>query len=315
MERIRLGISACLAGQNVRYDGDNSHDRFLTDTLGEYVEYVPLCPEVEFGFPVPRETIRLEGNPASPRLMKTLSREDITESMNRWARERTALLDNEDLCGFIFKSRSPSCGIERVKIHGGKGPPVRKGTGLFAKAFMERFTMIPVEDNGRLNDPVIRENFIERIFVLKRWRDLKKEKKTKGNLVNFHTRHKLLILSHSTSHYQITGRLVAKAKALPIKEFYQQYQSLLMDALQLKATPKKNANVLMHMMGYFKKELTPDEKQEMLEVIDNYRTGILPLIVPVTLINHYVRKYDQHYLKGQIYLNPHPMELKLRNHV
>lgn len=315
MDKIRLGISACLAGQNVRYDGGNSHDHFLTDTLGEYVEYVPVCPEVEFGFPVPRETIQLEGDPASPRLMKTLAREDITESMNKWAKARAARLDNENLCGFIFKSRSPSCGIERVKVHRAKGPPVRKGTGLFARAFMERFPLTPVEDEGRLNDPVIRENFIERIFVLNRWRDLLKERKSLGKLTDFHTRHKLLILSHSTIHYQITGRLVANAKALPIKDLYQQYRTILMESLQLKATPKKNANVLMHMMGYFKKELAPNEKQELLEVIDNYRTGLLPLIVPVTLINHYVRKYDQPYLKGQVYLNPHPMELQLRNHV
>jgi len=315
MEKIRLGISACLAGQNVRYDGGNSHDRFLTDTLGEYVEYVSVCPEVEFGFPVPRETIRLEGDPAKPCLMKTQAREDITDSMNRWAKARTARLVNEDLCGFIFKSRSPSCGIEGVKVHRAKALPVRKGTGLFAKAFMERFPLIPVEDEGRLNNPVIRENFIERIFVLNRWRDLLNGNISRGNLVHFHTRHKLLILSHSTRHYQLMGRLVAKSKDLPIKELYYQYQALLTESLLLKATPKKNANVLMHIMGYFKKELTSDEKQELLELIENYRTGFIPLIVPVTLINHYVRKYDQPYLKEQIYLHLHPVELQLRNHV
>ncbi|MBN1625634.1 MAG: DUF523 and DUF1722 domain-containing protein [Deltaproteobacteria bacterium] len=315
MEKIRLGISACLLGENVRYDGGHSHDRFLTDTLGRYFEYIPVCPEVEFGFPVPREAIRLEGDPVSPRLMKTLTREDITDSMNKWARMRISMLENESLCGFIFKSRSPSCGIERVKVHGGKGQPVKKGTGLFARSFMEQFPLIPVEDDGRLNDPGLRENFIERVFVLNRWRDLLKEKESRGRLTDFHTRHKMLILSHSTAHYQLSGRLIASAKMLPIKEVYQQYHSLLMESLRLTATPKKHSNVLMHMVGYFKKDLTPDEKQELLEVIDNYRTGHIPLIVPVTLIKHYVRKYDQPYLREQVYLRPHPLELQLRNHV
>lgn len=315
MEKIRLGISSCLMGENVRYDGDHSHDRFLTDTLGKYVEYVPVCPEVGLGLPVPREPIQLEGNPSSPCLMTKHTRQDITDLMLDWARKKIAELEKANLCGFIFKSKSPSCGIEQVKVHREKGAPIRKGTGLFASSFMELFPLTPVEDEDRLNDPIMRDNFIERIFVLKRWRDLLKEKESRGDLVDFHTRHKLLILSHSTMHYQLTGRLVAKEKDISMKELYRQYQILLIDALRIKSTAKKNANVLMHMMGYFKQELPTDEKRELLEVIDNYRTGFLPLIVPVTLINHYVRKYDQPYLKDQIYLNPHPLELQLRNHV
>ncbi len=315
MEKIRLGISSCLLGENVRYDGGHSHDRFLTDTLGQYVEYIPVCPEVGCGLPVPRDAMHLEGNPASPRLVIIRTKKDITELMLNWSRKKAAELNKYDLCGFIFKSNSPSSGMERVKVYDENGVPAKKGVGMFAAVFMEHSPLLPVEDEGRLNDPVLRDNFIERIFVFRRWRDLLKEKESRGNITDFHTRHKLLILSHSPEHYRLMGRLVAKAKDLPIRELYVQYQGILMEALRLKATPKKHANVLMHMMGYFKRQLTSDEKQELLEVVEAYRTGLLPLIVPVTLINHYVRKYDQPYLKGQAYLNPHPLELQLRNHV
>ena len=315
MEKIRLGISACLLGENVRYDGGNTHDRFLTDTLGKYVEYIPVCPEVGCGLPVPREAMHLEGIPASPRLMTIHTRQDMTDRMLNWARRKSVELEKDDLCGFIFKSNSPSSGMERVKVYNEKGMPVKKGVGMFARAFMEHFPLLPVEDEGRLHDPVLRENFIERIFTLKRWREIMRKKETRANLVDFHTQHKLLILSHSPGHYRLMGGLVAKANAFTIKELYNRYRIILMEALQLKATPKKNANVLMHMMGYFKKELTSDEKRELLEVIDDYRLGYTPLTVPVTLINHYIRKYNQPYLKEQIYLNPHPLELQLRNHV
>jgi uncharacterized protein YbgA (DUF1722 family) len=193
--------------------------------------------------------------------------------------------------------------------------PVKKGVGIFARTFMEHFPLLPVEDEGRLHDPKLRENFVERIFTLKRWRKVLTKKESRGNLVDFHTQHKLLILSHSPKHSQLMGKIVARAKDIPLKEIYQQYQTILMEALQLKTTPKKNANVLMHMMGYFKEELSSNEKKELLEVIDHYRQEYIPLIVPITLINHYVRKYDQSYLKQQIYLNPHPLELQLRNHV
>lgn len=315
MEKIRIGISACLLGEMVRYDGGHSHDRFLTDTLGRYVDYIPVCPEVECGLPVPREAMHLEGDPLSPRLMTIHSRQDMTDLMQGWAKKRAIELEKDDLCGFIFKSKSPSSGMERVKVYNEKGAPLKKGTGMFARAFMEHFPLLPVEDEGRLHDPALRENFIERIFTLKRWRETVRKKMTPAGLIDFHTRHKFLILAHSTEHYRLMGRLVATTKDLPIKELYRQYQDSLMEALRLKATPKKHANVLMHMMGYFKRELTPDEKQELLEVIDNYRTGFLPLIVPITMINHYVKKYEQPYLKEQEYLNPHPLELQLRNHV
>jgi uncharacterized protein YbgA (DUF1722 family)/uncharacterized protein YbbK (DUF523 family) len=316
MERnIKLGISSCLLGENVRYDGGHKLDRFLTETLGQYVEYVPVCPEVECGLPIPREAMHLEGNPNSPHLVTTYTKQDMTERMVGWAKKRLVELEKENLCGFIFKSDSPSSGMERVKIYNEKGMPVKKGVGMFARIFMEHFPLLPTEDEGRLHDPKLRENFIERIFTLKRWREGLVKKESRGNLVNFHAQHKLLILSHSPKHFQIMGKIVAKAKEIPLKDLYQQYQDILMEALKTKTTPKKNTNALMHMMGYFRKELSSDEKKELLEVIENYRQEVIPLIVPITLMNHYVRKFDQPYLKQQVFLNPHPLELQLRNHV
>jgi uncharacterized protein YbgA (DUF1722 family)/uncharacterized protein YbbK (DUF523 family) len=315
MEKIKLGISTCLLGENVRYDGGHKLDRYLTDTLGQYVEYVPVCPEVECGLPVPRESMHLEGDPDAPRLVTTRTKQDMTDRMVSWAKKRVVELEKEGLYGFIFKSDSPSSGMERIRIYNEKGMPAKRGVGIFARIFMDHFPLLPLEDEGRLHDPKLRENFIERIFTLKRWREVLVKREKRGEVVDFHTRHKLLILSHSPKHYQTIGKLVARAKDLPLKELYQQYQTFLLESLELKTTPKKNANVLMHMMGYFREQLSSGEKQELLEVVDHYRQGYIPLIVPITLIQHYVRKYNQPYLKQQIYLNPHPLELQLRNHV
>jgi uncharacterized protein YbgA (DUF1722 family)/uncharacterized protein YbbK (DUF523 family) len=313
--RIKLGISSCLLGENVRYDGGHRLDRFLTETLGQYVEYVPVCPETECGLGIPRESMRLVGNPESPRLVTTRTQIDHTEKMKRWSEERVLELGKEDLCGFIFKSDSPSSGMERVKVYNEKGMPEKRGVGMFAKVFMERFPLIPVEEEGRLHDIHLRENFIERIFTLKRWRELLAEKRELRNLVKFHTRHKFLILSHSEKHYRMMGKLVAAGKAMSIERLYHQYETFLMESLKMKGTLRKNTNVLQHIMGYFKKDLSPDEKQELLEIIQCYRSGNIPLIVPVTLMNHYIRKFGEPYLSKQIYLNPHPVALQLRNHV
>jgi uncharacterized protein YbgA (DUF1722 family)/uncharacterized protein YbbK (DUF523 family) len=312
---FRIGISSCLLGNKVRWNAGHKLNRYLADTLGQFVEYVPVCPEVEAGFGVPRESFRLVGDPESPRLITFKSKTDHTDQMNNWAKKRVKELEKEGLCGFIFKSDSPSSGMIRVKVYGSKGMPRKVGVGLFARAFMEHFPLIPVEEDGRLNNSLIRENFILQIFTMKRWRESIAAKRSMGKLVDFHTRNKLLLLSHSQKHYRTMGKLVAEGKKLPIGKLYGQYQELLMEALRLKTTVKKNSNVLQHLMGYFKKQLTADEKQELLEVFGHYRSGLVPLIVPITLINHYVRKYDQPYLKQQTYLNPHPVELKLRNHV
>jgi uncharacterized protein YbgA (DUF1722 family)/uncharacterized protein YbbK (DUF523 family) len=315
MEKIKLGISSCLLGENVRYDGGHKLDHFLTDTLEQYLEYVPVCPEVECGLPIPRESMHLVGNPDSPHLVTTHTQQDMTDLMVSWAKKRVVELEKEELCGFIFKSHSPSSGMERVRVYHGKGIPVKKGVGLFARIFMNHFPLLPVEDERRLHDPRIRDNFIERIFTLKRWREVLAKRGGQGNVLDFHIRHQLLILSHSPKHYKMMGKLAAKAKDLPLRELHQQYQALLMESLQLKTTPKKNANILMHMMGYLREQLTSEEKKELLKIIDNYRQETIPLIVPITLIQHFVRKYNQPYLKEQVSLNPHPLELQLRNHV
>jgi uncharacterized protein YbgA (DUF1722 family)/uncharacterized protein YbbK (DUF523 family) len=313
--RIRIGISACLLGQPVRYDGGHKHDRYITGTLGQYLEFVPVCPEVEAGYPIPRESFRLVGDPENPRLVTTRSQVDHTERMVAWAETRVRELEKENLCGFIFKSDSPSSGLERVKVYNPKGMAEKKGVGLFARAFTRHFPLIPVEEEGRLNDPKLRETFIEQIFTLKRWRETLAQGQAMRNLVDFHTRHKLLILAHSPAHSKRMGKLVAEAKQMPIKSVYADYERLLIEALRLKTTLKKNMNVLQHILGYFKRQLSADEKQEVLEILDQYRDEYVPLIVPITLMNHYVRKYDQPYLKQQVYLNPHPVALKLRNHV
>ncbi len=313
--KIRLGISTCLLGEPVRFDGGHKFDHFIVHTLGQYVEYVPVCPEVECGLPIPRESMHLEGDPKDPRLVTSKTHIDQRDRMVQYARRRVQELEKEDLCGFIFKSNSPSSGMERVKVYDKNGVPAKVGVGLFARIFMDHFPLLPVEEEGRLNDPKLRENFIERIFALKRWRELRAQRMTLGSLVAFHTRHKLLLLSHSPKHYQEMGRFAAKGKQVPVQALYDRYQTLLLEALKLKSTSKKNANVLMHMMGYFKEELSADEKQELLEVIDQYRLEMTPLIVPITLMNHFVRKYREPYLQDQVYLQPHPIELQLRNHV
>ncbi|PLY00413.1 MAG: DUF1722 domain-containing protein, partial [Desulfuromonas sp.] len=287
----------------------------LTETLGRYVEYVPVCPEVEVGLPTPRETLRLIGSPENQRLVFSKSGEDITERMKAWAKKQVSELEKEDLSGFIFKSKSPSSGMARVKLYDKNGSPNSQGVGLFAKSFMEHFPLLPVEEDGRLHDPHLRENFIEILFTFKRWREAIANGKTRVALVDFHTRHKLLLLAHSTEIYRQTGKLVAAVKNAKTVEIYDQYMALLIKGMRLKTTLPKHVNVLHHVLGYFKQQLSSNEKQEILQVIQDYRSGLIPLIVPITLLNHFVRKYQQPYLMQQVYLNPHPLELKLRNHV
>jgi uncharacterized protein YbgA (DUF1722 family)/uncharacterized protein YbbK (DUF523 family) len=319
-ERIRVGASSCLLGNPVRYDGGHKLDRYVAHALARWLEFVPVCPEVECGLGVPREAMRLQGDPAAPRLVTNKTGVDHTERMLAWAAQRVEELAAEELCGFIFKSKSPSSGMERVKVYGDAGMPAHTGVGLFARAFKERFPLLPVEEEGRLNDPGLRENFIERLFVMRRWRRFLDQAAARparavGLLVDFHTRHKLQIMAHSPEHYRTMGKLVAQAKELPAEELAQRYQGLLLPALARLATPKKHANVLQHIMGYFKKQLDPADKAELLDLIERHRQGQLPLVVPVTLAAHYVRKFDVDYLAGQHYLEPHPVELGLRNRV
>lgn len=310
---IRIGISSCLLGNKVRFDGGHKHDRYITGTLGCYFDFVPVCPEVECGLSIPREAMRLVGTPETPRLVTNKTGIDHTEKMLDWARKKVLALEQEGLCGFIFKSKSPSSGMERVKVYDANNVPRSVGTGLFAREFKEHFPLLPVEEEGRLHDLILRENFIESVFVYQRWRDTRSAS-TPQSLVNFHTEHKLLIRAHSEKHYRELGRLVAQAGKIDPETLFSNYQQLLMTAMRLKPTARKHTNVLMHMMGYFKKLLSADEKAELLEVIDRFKNYHVPLIVPITLMNHYVRKYQEPYLHKQHYLNPHPTELKLRNH-
>lgn len=315
-DKIRLGISSCLLGHNVRFDGGHKMNRYLHDTLAPYVEYVPVCPEVEIGLPTPRPALRqIDAGNGEVRLVFSKSGEDITERMQKWAQQRVKELEAEHLDGFVFKANSPSSGMERVKVYAPKGMPRKNGVGLFAAAFMKNFPLLPVEEEGRLNDPGLRENFITRIFTLQRFRRMLEHSPSYGAVVDFHTRHKLLIMAHSVEIYREMGRLVAQGKELDFEQFLRSYRVLLLKGLRLKATTRKHTNVLQHILGYFKRDLSKNEKQEAVELIDNYRQGLVPLIVPVTLLNHFVRKFEQEYLHNQVYLHPHPKELKLLNHV
>lgn len=311
--KITIGVSSCLLGNEVRYDGGHKHDRYITETLGRYLSFVPVCPEVECGLPIPREAMRLVGEVDRPRLVTNKTGVDHTDRMLTWARKKVAELEKENLCGFIFKNRSPSSGMERVKVYDGNNVPRAVGVGIFARAFKDHFPLLPTEEEGRLHDPLLRENFIEQIFVYQRWREVA-DAPTAAKLISFHTTHKLLLMAHSEKHTREMGRLMAQAGSLELDTFIERYQELLMAAMSLKPTTKKHVNVLQHMMGFFKKFISADEKQELLSVIEQFRNNIVPLIVPVTLINHYIRKYQEPYLMEQHYLNPHPLELKLRNH-
>lgn len=312
---IRVGVSACLLGEHVRYDGGHKQDRYITDTLGRFFDLLPVCPEVGCGLPVPREAMRLEGDPANPRLMARISRIDRTEQMVAYCSGKVRELEAADLCGFIFKKDSPSSGLFRVKVYGPTGVPAKSGSGLFAAAVARHFPLLPMEEEGRLNDPAIRENFIERVFCCRRWKDFLLGRPGLGELVEFHSRHKLLMMSHSTQIYREMGVLVAHGREMSREELFRRYEELLMKGLALHATAKKNTNVLMHIMGYFKKELSPAEKAELLETIGLYHDRLVPLLVPLTLLKHYVKKHDRPYLRQQVYLAPHPAELMLRNHV
>lgn len=314
MELIRIGISACLLGQEVRFDGGHKRDQFLTTILGPHVEFVPVCPEVEMGLGTPRETLRLVRDDGRVRMVTTRTAIDHTEGMRAWASRRLDELASADLCGYVLKKDSPSCGMERVKTYGAAGP-VRDGRGIFAAAMMERFPLLPVEEEGRLCDAKLRENFIERVFAYRRLKDLFGSRWSAASLVRFHTSHKMSLLAHSTAAYNDLGRLVATAGSLPRPRLRTEYETAFMATLAKPATRQRHTNVLHHMAGHFKKRVDAPSRAELAACISEYRAGLVPLIVPITLIRHYVRLLAIEYLAGQVYLQPHPRELMLRNHV
>jgi uncharacterized protein YbgA (DUF1722 family)/uncharacterized protein YbbK (DUF523 family) len=314
--RIRLGISTCLLGEPVRYDGGHKRDPFLVNELGRYVEWVPVCPEVEMGLPVPREPMRLVGDPDAPHLIAPKSGTDYTERMTAWAHKRVEELAEEGLHGFVFKKDSPSSGLFRVRVYDERGMAQRAGVGMFARAFAERFPLLPVEEEGRLHDAYLRENFIGRIFAYQRWTAMLQEDGTPGGLVAFHTAHKLTLMAHSPAHYRQMGRLVAQAGVLPWEELTSQCATLLMEGLRTIATTGRHYNVLQHAIGFLKYDLDPVDKAELLGLMEDYRRELVPLIVPITLLKHHLaRNPVPDWIHQQVYLNPYPKELMLRNHV
>lgn len=311
---LRLGVSSCLLGQEVRFDGGHKRDRFVTDLLGGFVEWVPVCPEVEVGMGTPRPALRLVSDGNHVRMIEIKSERDHTLSMQRYSEKRAGALRKLDLCGYILKKDSPSCGMTRVKVYG-EGMPSRAGRGIYASALMDAYPNLPVEDEGRLNDAKLRENFIERVFAYQRLCGLFRSRWTRGQVVAFHSAHKLQLMAHSTVAYRELGRLVADLKQIPRAAFREQYESGFMAALSHVATRGRNANVLQHAAGHLKTKLDSASRTELAELIHDYRKGLVPLVVPVTLMGHFVRIHEIDYLQGQVFLEPHPKELMLRNHV
>lgn len=314
-EKIRLGISTCLLGENVRFDGGHKHDLYLTETLGKFIEWIPVCPEVEIGLGTPRESLHLTGDPTAPRLVTTKTHQDHTAAMLKFSSTKIEQLKRLQLNGYILKKASPSCGMERVRVYSEKGMPARNGVGLYARMLMEKMPNLPIEEEGRLNDPKLRENFIVRVFCHYRWQGLREKPFRLTDLIAFHTQHKFLLLAHHEKNYRAMGQLVAAGKSQTAKELLARYEALYFAALRHPAPKRQHTNVLQHLAGHFKKQLDEKDKQELHATIDDYHQDLLPLVVPLTLIRHYVKKFDIQYLQDQVYLNPHPKELMLLNHV
>jgi uncharacterized protein YbgA (DUF1722 family)/uncharacterized protein YbbK (DUF523 family) len=311
---VRLGVSACLLGERVRYDGGHKRDAFLADTLGPFVEWVPVCPEVEIGLGTPRDTLRLVGAEAAPRLLVQRTGEDLSSPMRRFAARKARELEALGLDGYVLKRASPTCGLLRVRVYGEDGQPGRVGRGLYATALVERMPALPVEEEGRLTDARIRESFVERIFAAARWRAFLAGRPRARDLVAYHARQKYAVLAHSPSLYGSLGRLVARAGTTPGPALLREYGGRLAEALAVPASRARHVNVLQHMAGFFKRQLGEDERLELGETFEAYRAGLVPLVVPITLVKHHVRRAGVAYLADQVYLNPHPRERMLRNH-
>jgi uncharacterized protein YbbK (DUF523 family)/uncharacterized protein YbgA (DUF1722 family) len=311
---IHVGISSCLLGEKVRWNGEHKKDFYIDEILGHYFEWVPVCPEMEVGMGVPREPVYLTGSKENPRLVGKQTKTDWTGKMRSYSRVRINELQSLNLCGFIFKKKSPSCGLKGIPIYPNKGPRAI-GRGLFADVFIKRYPNLPMEDEGRLRDPRNRENFIVRIFSYQRLQQLMNSEFSRGRLFDFHTHHKLLLLAHSRKQCAALDHLVAQAKQLSPTQLRQQYSALFMQALSTRTTAKKNVDVLQYMLRYLKKLLGKDDRQDILKSISDYHHSLVPLVVPLTLIKHHVRKFRIEILMDQVYLNPHPTELLLRNHV
>ncbi|GAK86289.1 hypothetical protein YbgA [Vibrio ponticus] len=309
---IKVGISACVLGEKVRFDAGHKLSRFVTKELANVFEFVSVCPEVESGMPVPRPTIRLMTNEERITLVETKdATKDHTQSMLDFSAKRVDQLSKQELCGYIVCAKSPTCGMERVKVYG-KNNADKVGIGLYTKELMERMPWLPVEEDGRLNDPVLKENFVTRVYCLKDFYDSMGGEPTAGKIVAFHSRYKLTLMAHHPQSYKSLGKLVADVANYDLEEFYQLYRTGLMQAMANRASRKNNTNVLMHIQGYFKRDLNANEKAELCQVIDDYRQGLLPLLAPMTLLKHHMQRTPNEYLQNQAFLNPYPEELRLR---
>ncbi len=315
---LRLGVSACLLGQEVRYDGGHKKNHFVTEGLGAYVEWQAVCPELEVGMGVPRPSVRLLDADGASRMVEPRSGEDWTERMQTFAETRVEALDAGaadagGLDGFVLKKGSPSCGLERIRVYRENGmPSERTDSGLFTQALRRRYPLLPLEEEGRLNDPRLRENFVERVFARNRWRVFLARGASRGKLVEFLTAHKMLLRCHDEDGYRRIGRLVGEAGSMPDAQLFDEFEQLFQQTFAKLASPKRHANVLQHAMGYFKDILELSDKQELLDSINQYRLGFLPLVVPLTLVRFHIRKHGIEYLAGQLYFDPHPRELMLR---
>jgi uncharacterized protein YbbK (DUF523 family)/uncharacterized protein YbgA (DUF1722 family) len=310
---IRLGISSCLLGHEVRYDGGEKRDRFLTDVLGRVVEWVPVCPEVELGMGVPREPVRLVGDGDAVRMLAETSGRDHTRAMQTWARRQLRLVARLDLCGYVLKQESPSCGVQRVRVHGPAGRSAKRGRGLFAAELRQAFPHLPVEEEGRLADPAIRESFVERIFAYRRLRSLFAGRWTRGALLAFHGAHELQLLSHAPRPCAELGRLLGDAGELPRAELSLRYEEGFMSALGRRATPRGHASAMRRALRSLRPRLDAGSRRELLALIESYRSGLVPLRVPLAGIRHHARRLDVEYLRAQHYLEPQPEERMLRN--
>lgn len=314
LEKIPVGISSCLLGERVRFDGGHKNHSYIASTLGDYFSFRPFCPELDIGLGVPRKPIRLSrvGSPTIRCIPIDDSSNDLTQRLEDCA---DAQQDWQlQLCGYILKKDSPSCGMERVKIWD-EVMPIREGVGIYAGRMMQNLPHLPVEEEGRLGDAVLRENFIQRVFALRRWHEMSAAGLSVSSLVEFHARHKLILMSHEQSSYRSLGQLVAKTTRDNLQENARQYLLQFMDALKMRATRGNHVNVLQHIQGYLKTDLDADDKQELVQTIANYRLGLLPLIVPITLLNHYFRKFPDDYISNSWYMNPYPAEMKLQNEI
>lgn len=310
MKKIPIGISSCLLGENVRFDGGHKQDAYIIGTLGEYFEFHPFCPEMGIGLGAPRPTLHLVKIDHAIHCVGIKNPDwDVTEPLRDYAERQKHL--HADLCGYILKKGSPSCGMERVKVYSRTNQPCGKGVGIYAEEMMHNNPLLPVEEEGRLGDPGLRENFIQRVYVLHRWKALLAEGMTASNLTRFHARHKLIIMSHED--YRDLGQLLAGLTKANIAQVAEQYIAQLMATLKKPATRKNHVNVLQHIQGYLKKELSSDDKAELCEVIERYRNGYIPLIVPITLLKHHFRKTPDPYIEESYYMSPYPQELQLIN--